>query len=248
MSSERRRTERRKAASAKGRATLRAGRGSVETPMSSEKDVAVLQSPVGRVPLHFWDQFFLKVYQNPDKSLASDYYLIQREMAKRGKRPTATRYMLKVVAIVRRGHEFLAAETRKGLTTAIGSISADHWHNTEYRDRMTDLGIGGSSLALHAVAAAFGEAREELRVRPEEITSVRVLSDTVVHPDKRADRFTVHVFVELELNPKVRIWTLDRRRRADATESHAFNETGALTFIDAWQRFGSRTTKLLDAL
>ena len=248
MSSERRRTERRRAASAKGRATLRAGRGSVETPMSSEKNIDVISHDTQRMPLNFWDQFFLKVYQNPDKSLASDYYLIQREMAKRGKRPMATRYMLKVVTIVRRRHEYLAAETRKGLTTAIGSISADHWHNTEYRDRMAALGVGGSPLALRAVAAAFGEAREELRVRPEEITDVRVLSDTIVHPDPRPARFTVHVFVEMELNPNVRIWTLDRRRRADAAESHAFNETGALTFIDTWRRFGSRTAALLDAL
>lgn len=245
--SERRRTERRRIASAAGRVTLRAGRGSVETPMSSEKSVAT-ETP--EAPIESWNRFMLKVYQKPDRSLGSDYYLIQREMAKRGKRTDATRYMLKAVTVIRQGSKFLAADSRGGLTTAIGSISTDHFNNDDIRDRMTTLVSAGSPLELRAIAAAFGEAREELRVRPEEITAVRVLPTTVIHSD-RPKRFTVHVFVEMDLTDSVLLSTLERRRMKDMRDMSlpdTFRETGALHLLNDVHRFGPRTVSLLEVL
>ena len=222
------------------------------TPLSSEKDVAPVNIGSGRVPLETLNELMLKIYQTPDRRLGTDYYLIQREMAKRGKRSNAVRYMLKVVAIVKQGTTFIAAKTRAGsLTTAIGAISADHWYNTGIRDAMDSLLLDGSPLENRAIASAFGEAREELRVRPEEVRRVVLLPSAIIIKDVKANRFTAHIFVEMYLSDDVSIRTLEERHYKDSIDkslSDSFRETGPPTVIRDWRQFGRRTVDLLDAL
>jgi len=221
------------------------------TPLSSEKDVAPVNIGPGRVSLEKLNELMLKIYQTPDRHLGTDYYLIQREMAKRRKRPNAVRYMLKVVAIVKQGTTFIAAKTHAGsLTTAIGAISADHWYNTGIRDAMKSL-LDGSPLENRAIASAFGEAREELRVRPEEVRRVVLLPSAIIIKDVKENRFTAHIFVEMYLSDDVSIRTLEERHYKDSIDkslSDSFRETGPPTVIRDWRQFGRRTVDLLDAL
>ena len=221
----------------------------------------------GRLPLAVLEAppFIVKLFNERNGSLGSDYYLIQREFAKKSKRSTATRSWLKVVVTVSRGHEVLVGSTPSGATVAIGSISSDHVYNEGIQRRL--IGSGGSggtgggppsplTLEYRAVASALGEAREELRVRPSDVANIRVNPSCLLVPDSaRADRQTIYIFVELALNPSVTLAALEARRRQDGElgEGPSFNEVGALMFIDRRDLLnprvvGRRTRDLLGAI
>lgn len=252
--------ERRHRATAKVAVKRRTHRRSAETPLSGLRSEAAIPLPDGKIPLSTLDAppFIIKLFNKPDGSLGSDYYLIQREFAKRAKRPTATRAWLKVVAMVFRrkaggASEYLMGRTRDGATAAIGSVSSDHVYNEGIRRR---LGLGGGSLSLQdrAVASALGEAREELRVRPNEVAGIHVAPICLVVPDgSRPDRKTVYLFIDLELVPGISLATLEARRRKDRDESPSFNEVGELLFVNGSDLFnprivGQRTRDLLGAM
>lgn len=252
--------ERRHRATAKVAIKRRTHRKSAETPISPPRSEAAFPLPDGQIPISILEAppFIVKLYNKTDGSLGSDYYLIQREFAKRSKRHTALRFWLKVVVMVFRktagGHsEYLMGRMRDGVTAAIGSISSDHVYNEGIRRR---LGFGGGSLSLQdrAVASALGEAREELRVRPYEVAGIHVVPECLVVPDlSRADRKTIYYFIDLELIPGISLAALEERRRKDRNEDPSFNEVGELTFVHGRDILnprivGQRTRDLLGAM
>lgn len=226
-------------------------RGSAETPTSADRAIVAERLPSGRIPLSAIEAgpYIVKLFNTPSGELGSDYYLIQREFAKRTKRPTALRYWLKVVAIVHQGGKVLVADSGRGKTVAIGSISADHVYNPGIISRVGTPPIP-VTLAYRGVASALGEAREELRVRPSDVTGISVQPSVLVVPDRgRVDRATLYLFVDLTLNPSVTLRDLEARRLKDLAEGDsAFNETGALSFIpeaNLLREVGERTRDLL---
>jgi hypothetical protein len=260
--SSKRKTEKRHVQSATRKAERRASsRNSLFTPMSSEKNghvppifpdtIRIEHQDITPVPLTFWTtpSWLLKIYQEPNRTLGKDYYVIQREYAKRSVRRDAIRYQLKVVVLAKQNRKYLSAMSRYGeITTAIGSISSDHYHNTMLRTRISALGMEETGISLRIATSALGELREELRVRPEEVAHLSISPMTVMTKTPRNNRYVIYFFVDVDLLPSLDIQTLRLRKEKDFADPElpdTWRETGELQWASSFREFGKRTKKLM---
>lgn len=155
---------------------------------------------------------------------------------------------LKVAVFVRRrpGGLILGAPAVgwPGATMAVGAVSAGH--DDRAVARLFGAAVAASVETRRAAASALAEAREELRVRTNELVSGRLLGmrHRLVSVNGRSEAY---YFAELLLAPTVRVAELGARIAGDWLRGPAWRETGAPFWVRSPAAWGERARLLLEA-
>lgn len=155
---------------------------------------------------------------------------------------------LKVAVFVRRrpGGLILGAPAVgwPGATMAVGAVSTGH--DDRAVGRVFGAAVAAKAETRRAATSALAEAREELRVRAEELVSGRLLTlrprSVMINGHREA-----YYFVELLLAPTVRVAELGARVADDWRRGPAWRETGAPFWVRSPAAWGERARLLLEA-